>query len=347
MNLLDLGWREAFARNFTQQDPSFLPARVATAHRGRCMLYTARGELEAVPAGPLDELPVAGDWVVARQDERDGLALITRILPRTTVLSRKSPISGGRKVVNFEDDLRLGGGRTEAQIIAANVDLVVVVTALDGDYRLPRIHRYLVLAECSGAEVMVVFNKSDLGDPGAAIAEIGDRARTLAVSAVTGEGLGRLQASLQPARTAALVGSSGVGKSSIVNALAGGPRQFVSPKSHSSGKGRHTTTRRELVPLPGGGLLLDTPGMREVQLWAEEGDILHTFADLEMLARDCRFSDCRHDSEPGCAVKEGIEAGLIESWMLEEYRKLSREVRYLERRRQERLWRAKAGGRGF
>ena len=342
MNLLDLGWREEFARHFTQRASCWIPARVAVTHRGRYLVYTARGELEAVLAGSLEETPVPGDWVVALQGEPEGLARIDRILPRRTVFLRKPPIAGGRKLVRFEGTTRIGGGSAEAQVVASNMDLVVIVTALDGDYSLARLRRALILAECSGAEVLVVLNKIDLGDPGPILGELGRRARVLGVSAVTGEGLGKLEALVQPARTAALVGSSGVGKSSIVNALLGESRQFVSPRSLSTGKGRHTTTRRELVPLPRGGFLLDTPGMREVQLWADEADIGQAFSDLETVALGCRFSDCRHDSEPGCAVKDAIATGSLEPWKLEEYRKLSREVRYLAKRRQERLRRAKS-----
>ena len=337
MNLVDLGWSEEFARHFNHENPCWVPGRVAVTHRSRYLIYTARGELEAVLAGSLPEPPVTGDWVAALPGEPGGLARIDRILPRRTIFHRRPPVAGGRRLVRFEGRTRIGGGCSTAQILAANMDLIAIVTALDGDYSLNRLHRYLVLAGCSGAEVLVVLNKTDLGDPGPVLAELAPHARVLGVSARTGEGLRALETLVQPARTAVLVGSSGVGKSSLVNALLGESRQYVSPRSRSTGKGRHTTTRRELVPLPRGGFLLDTPGMREVQLWAEEDDLARAFTDLEALALRCRFSDCHHDSEPGCAVKEALEQGELEPWMLEESRKLSREVRYLALRRQERI----------
>lgn len=338
MNLLDMGWREEFARHFTQDHPSWLPARVAVTHRGRYLLYTSHGELEAVLAGSSTEQPVTGDWVTALPGDPGELARIVRILPRQSLLRRKPPIAGGRKLTRFEGETRIGGGSAIEQIIAANMDLIVIVTALDGDFSPQRLRRYLVLAKSSGAEVILVLNKIDLSDPRAALEELATMAPALGISAQTGEGLRRLEAMAQPARTATLIGSSGVGKSSIINALLGESRQFVNPKSRSTGKGRHTTTRRELVPLPRGGFLLDTPGMREIQLWADETEIAHVFEDLESAALQCRFSDCRHDTEPGCAVKEAMERGEIEPWRLDEYRKLSREVRYLAQRRQERLW---------
>lgn len=338
MSLLELGWREEFARHFTHENPFWVPARVAITHRGRYLLYSSLGELEAVLAGAAEEPPVTGDWVAALPGAPGDLARIDRILPRQTVFRRKPPVSGGRKLVRFEGETRFAGGTTTEQVVAANMDLVLIVTALDGDYSLNRVRRYLILAQCSGAEVVILLNKVDLGDSGPALAELSSAARVLGVSARTGEGLRSLKALLQPARTAALIGSSGVGKSSIVNTLLGESRQYVSPRSQSTGKGRHTTTRRELVPLPRGGFLLDTPGMREVQLWADETEVTEGFGPIETLATNCRFADCRHATEPGCAVKAAIEAGELEAWVLEEYRRLTREVRYLAQRRQERLW---------
>jgi ribosome biogenesis GTPase len=337
MSLIDLGWREELARHFHHDNPDWVPARVAVTHRNRYLLYSALGELQAVAAGTLAGRPVTGDWVAAFPGPPGDLARIERILPRHSVFRRKPPVSGGRKLGRFEGETRIVGGATEEQVIAANMDVLCIVTALDADYSLARIRRYLVLARASAAETVILLNKVDLADPGLALAELSALARTLGVSARTGEGLRAVEALLQPARTGALVGSSGVGKSSLVNALLEEDRQYVSPKSRSTGKGRHTTTRRELVPLPRGGFLLDTPGMREVQLWAEAEDLSEAFESLETLASRCRFADCRHQTEPGCAVKEAVEGGRLEAWTLEEYGRLSREVRYLALRRRERL----------
>lgn len=343
MTLEELGWREEFAQHFPYETPGLIPARVAVTYGDRYLLSIADGETSGILAGSLlrsarqdENRPVTGDWVVAQPGDP---ARIVGVLPRTTAFKRRPPISGGRKLTTFEGRQQLAGGHTIGQVIAANMDRVLIVASLDGEYRLQRLRRYLILAERSGACPLVVLNKADLGAPGPALAELAGAipdVPALAVSATTGAGLEALKAFLEPAATLALVGSSGVGKSSLANALLGEARQFVSPKSHSTGKGRHTTSRRELVPLPGGAFLLDTPGMREIQLWAEEDDLSPAFEDLKALATACRFSDCRHLTEPGCAVKAAITAGDLHPSTLETYRDLSREVKYLELRRRQR-----------
>jgi len=342
MDLVDLGWCDAFAQHFPHHLTGWLPARVAVTHRSRYLLYTQEGEKDALLAGallhaPEPHRPVTGDWVAFAPGEPGDPVRLLRVLPRRTVLTRRMPISGGKRWTTFEGESRLGGGASVGQPLAANMDLIFIVASLDGDYSLNRIRRGLILARCAGAEAVVILNKADLGDPSQALAEVADLAPVVALSAATGQGLSLLAPWLQPGRTIALLGSSGVGKSSLVNALLGSARQFVSPKSQSTGKGRHTTSRRELVLLPQGSCLLDTPGLREVQLWAGEQDVSLAFEPVEVLALGCRFTDCRHDSEPGCAVKSAVEGGLVEPWLLEEYRRLAREVRYLALRRRERL----------
>ena len=248
-----------------------------------------------LPAGKLtdEELPSVGDWVAfAVWARASGPAVIHAILPRRTSF------------------LRLAAGkRTVEQVVAANVDIVLVVTASGIDFNLSRLERYLTSAWDSGSSPVVVVNKSDTAaDPVAELLEVEPVTMGVpvyAVSAVTGEGLEALDPYLQPTRTIALLGSSGVGKSTLVNRLAG--REVLATADTSAGgRGRHTTSHRELVPLPSGAVLLDTPGMRELQLWADEEVLDTTFAEISELAAECRFSDCAHEREPGCAIRRAL-----------------------------------------
>ena len=230
--------------------------------------------------------------------------------------------------------------RTVAQVVAANVDTVFLVTAFGGDLNPRRLERYLTSAWDSGSNPVIVANKSDLADdPISELAEVEAVALgvpVLPVSATTNEGLESLDSHLAPGRTIALLGSSGVGKSTLVNRLAG-RELLVTAEIRSDGRGRHTTTHRELVPLPSGALLIDTPGMRELQLWADEAVLDSTFAEIAELAGECRFSDCSHEHEPGCAVRAAISDGTLPAERFASYRKLLREVRALEIRKDARL----------
>jgi ribosome biogenesis GTPase len=224
--------------------------------------------------------------------------------------------------------------------VAANVDTVFLVTAFGGDLNARRLERYLTAAWDSGSNPVVVANKADLADdPFGELADVEAVALgvpVVTVSAATGEGLELLEAHLIPGRTVALLGSSGVGKSTLVNRLAG-REVLVTAEIRSDGRGRHTTTHRELVPLPSGALLIDTPGMRELQLWADEAMLDSTFSEIAELAADCRFSDCTHEHEPGCAVKAAISDGSLPAERFASYRKLQRELRALEIRKDARL----------
>jgi ribosome biogenesis GTPase len=221
-------------------------------------------------------------------------------------------------------------------VVAANVDTVFLIAGLDHDFNPRRIERYLALAFESGAAPVVVLNKADLvGDVEARIAEIEATAFGVPVVAVSAQerfGLEALEPWLKPGQTVALLGSSGVGKSTLVNALLGGERQATTAVRESDSRGRHTTTYRELVPLPAGALLLDTPGMRGLKLWAGDGSLRSTFQDISALAGGCRFTDCKHAHEPGCAVLTAVEQGALDPARLESWRKLQRELRWLERR---------------
>lgn len=252
------------------------------------------------------DLPVVGDWVEAE----DGI--IRSILPRRTKFSR-----------------RAAGRREQEQTIAANIDVAFVVCGLDGDYNPRRIERYLVLAAESGARAVVVLNKADLREPP------GDDfgVPVIATSTVTDVGLEPLLAYVQPGETIVLLGSSGAGKSSILNRLLGGERQRTQEVRTHDSRGRHTTTHRELFVLPCGAYVIDTPGMRELQLWAERSSVEETFEDVRSLAEWCRFSDCRHSGEPGCAIADALACGELEAGRWANYRKLSEEVRQSDKKK--------------
>ena len=287
------------------------PARVARIDRRRLRVLAAAGERTVVPgAGLRDEsgvgAPAVGDWVALRGE------LAIAVLPRRSAFTRT-----------------VAGRSSGAQVVAANLDTVLVVDALVGPTRLRRVERYLAVAWSSGATPVVVLTKADLcDDVGAAVAEVAEDAlgvEVLAVSSATGEGLGAVRALVGPGRTAALVGPSGVGKSSLVNALAGEPVAGTRG-IREDGRGRHTTTARELHQLPGGGLLVDTPGMRELGLYEDREGIATAYADVEELAGRCRFRDCAHRTEPGCAVAAAIDGGRLDPARLLGWRKLAAEA---------------------
>jgi ribosome biogenesis GTPase len=271
-------------------------------------------ECEAVPAGALRwsaELPAVGDWVLARRVD-PALALIEHVEPRTSCISRRRP-----------------GGAGE-QVLAANVELIAIVMGLDGDYNLRRLERYLVLAAASGAEAVAVLNKMDAcAEWPARLAEV--RAITRNAVALSAHESAAPIVEFIRGRTVVLLGSSGAGKSTIANALLGEPRQATLPVRESDSRGRHTTTRRMLMDLPDGGALIDTPGLRELAHWAGQDSVDDAFADIAALARQCRFRDCAHAGEPGCAVSEALKTGELEPERLASYMKLLAEARYHER----------------
>ena len=260
-----------------------------------------------------------------RRPPGDGRSLLQAVLPRRTHLARKVP-----------------GPTTAVQVVAANVDVVLIVGGLDDDYNPRRLERALVLAWDGGARPAIVLNKADLLAPDLLAArvrateDVAPGVPVLAMSAATGEGLDGLEAIVAPGQTAALIGSSGVGKSTLVNRLLGADRQRTAEVRAHDSRGRHTTTHRELLRLPGGALLVDTPGLRELQLWAAPDALEGAFADVDALAASCRFADCAHGEEPGCAVLAAAADGTLGPARLESYRKLQRELRYLALRQDER-----------
>ena len=305
--LARLGWDES-----TPVPSGLEPARVVAQHRGALVVTAESGERVATLAGRLlhsaEPPPAVGDWVALGPGD-----VVAAVLPRHGTLRRADP-----------------GGATEPQVLAANVDLALIVTGLDRDLNERRIERWLALALDSGVEPLLVLSKADLHPDPAGVAEawsVRGGAAVVAISSRTGAGLDELKAQLAPARTAVLLGSSGAGKSTLVNALLGEDRQATAPVRASDDRGRHTTTRRELIVLPGGALLIDTPGLRLPRLWEPSATDGGGFADLEELAGNCRFADCRHDREPGCAVREQVSPERLRHW-----EKLARERAWMEER---------------
>jgi len=263
--------------------------------------------------------PAVGDWVVVELHGEDASAVIQEVLPRRSKFVRKSP-----------------GKSMEEQVIAANVDTVLLVSALDRDFNPRRVERYLTQCWKSGARPVIVLNKADACEEARAKAAEMARAAigtaVCVVSARTGQGFGELEEFLKPGETLVLLGSSGVGKSTIANRLLGQMVQNVQPVRESDSRGRHTTTSREIFMLPGAALLIDTPGLREMQLWDGEDGVAQTFADIDSLAAQCRFGDCRHEGEPGCAVLAAVDAGTLDRGRVENRRKLLREQEFLRRK---------------
>ncbi len=295
-------------------------ARVAVSERDHYQLFTAEGELPAEASGALlyrapgrASMPVTGDWVAARIAD-PFQAIVEAVLPRRTVFSR-----------------RAAGRREDEQPVAANIDLVFLVCGLDGDFNLRRLERYMTLAAEAGTEAVVVLNKADLcPDIEARLVETAAVARGVPIvpaSTRTPRGLDGMRAFLAYGRTVALLGSSGVGKSAIVNCFLGEERLRTQEVRESDSRGRHTTTRRELIPLPGGGAVIDTPGMRELQLWAGQESVDRTFDEIAEIASACRFRNCSHSGESGCAVARAIAEGVVSDERWKSYRKLIAEVK--------------------
>jgi ribosome biogenesis GTPase len=284
--------------------------------RGIYSLYTEAGEVEAELSGRFRHSgaawPVAGDWVLFRE------RMIDAVLPRRTQFTRKQ-----------------AGGKTVAQVLAANVDVVFLVTGLDHNFNLRRIERGLVLAHESGAAPVIVLNKADLcadlAGTVVAAQSVAPGVPVIATSGLAGEGLAEISRLMRPGQTAVLIGSSGVGKSTLINAFLGRERQRVESVREADSRGRHTTTHRELILLPDGWLIMDMPGLRELQLWAGEEGIDRTFEEIGELAGRCRFRDCRHEGEPGCAVAAALEDETLDPARFRNFTKMRREVEHLER----------------
>jgi ribosome biogenesis GTPase len=323
--LAQLGWNDELADQFDQYVRAGLdPGRVTAQHRGAWDVATETEDLSAEATGRLrhaaepGELPVVGDWVALRDGQIDA------VLPRRSKFSRKTPFT-----------------EVSEQVLVANVDVAFVVMGLDDrDFSIRRLERYLTTVWEGGAAPVIVLNKADLaGDLDQQVSQTEAAAFGVpvhVVTAVAAEGLEALAPHLEAAKTGVLLGSSGVGKSTLINALLGETR-LATREVRDDGRGRHTTTHRELLMLPGGGVLIDTPGLRELQLWETDGGLDKAFADIAELVAECRFTDCAHDTEPGCAVQAALADGSLPAERWESYLKLQRELAHLERKLDPRL----------
>jgi ribosome biogenesis GTPase / thiamine phosphate phosphatase len=325
-DLASLGWTSFFEPGFqAHKNRGYSVGRVALERRGSYRLYTEGGELEARVTGKLRfeatapaDLPAVGDWVVISVDHEQNRTHIHAVLARRSKFSRRS-----------------AGSNAEEQVVAANVDTVFLVQALDNDFNLRRLERYLVAAFESGANPVVILTKTDLCEPSVSgkmveVTAVAPAISVHAVSSVTGDGLSQLAEYIGPGLTVAMLGSSGVGKSTLINKLIGDDIQKTAPVREHDGRGRHTTTNRELIILPSGGLLIDTPGMRELQPWDASGSLGEAFSDVDSFVAACYFSDCRHNTEPGCAVRQALEDGTLDAARFENYKKMERELEYLD-----------------
>lgn len=329
MDLKELGWNQYFEEIFNQvKTEGIFPARVATAQREKYQIYGNRGELKAEISGKfrfhalsMNDFPVVGDWVIAQLPAESNLAIIESVLPRFSKFSRKTV-----------------GSITNEQVLVANIDVIFLVNGLDRDFNLRRIERYLTLALNSSAKPVILLNKTDLcSEVQERIAEVESISLGTPVhplSALNNQGIENLRKYIQKGSTVAFLGSSGAGKSTIINCLLGEEKLKVGAVRESDRRGRHITTRRELLFIPQGGMVIDNPGLRELQLWTNENTLEINFSNIVKLSAACKFRNCEHLNEPECAVRKAIARGELDSKRFQSYLKLKKEIRYLATRKE-------------
>ncbi len=336
MRLTDLGWTPERETEFKQYEATdCVPGRVTSVLSQYYRVETDNDSLLALVSGPMRtktsvsaELPSVGDWVAIEPRPTEGDPLIHSVMKRTSSFSRK-----------------VSGKVTDEQVLASNIDTLFIVTGLDRDFNLRRIERYLALAWESGADPVVVLSKADLHTDAAGaskeVQSVAPGAAVLVVSALEGTGLETLEQYLAPGKTIAIIGSSGAGKSTLINKIIGEEVQQTGEVREKDGRGRHVTTRRELIQIPSGALVIDTPGMRELQVWSDGEGLRMAFEDIEGFAAGCRFSDCTHTNEPACAVKGAIESGELDEHRFANYLKLRDEIERHKGRKDESARRAR------
>jgi ribosome biogenesis GTPase / thiamine phosphate phosphatase len=325
LNLKQLGWNEFFEKEFAKYE-GYEVGRISLEHKNMYRVINEQGEFLAEVSGKMrfnavsrESYPAVGDWVVISARPEEQKATIHAVLPRKSKFSRK-----------------VAGATTEEQIVATNVDTIFLVNALNADFNVRRIERYMLSAWESGANPVIILSKADLcEDIEAKIAEVESVAFGVPIIPISAEkniGLDLLSPYIYEGQTIALLGSSGVGKSTLTNALIGHQKQEVKEIREGDDRGRHTTTHRELIVLEQGGILIDTPGMRELQLWEADEGLGMSFSDVESLAEECKFKDCAHQKEPGCAVQKAISDGTLDIGRYNSYVKLQKELAYLDRK---------------
>lgn len=345
MDLFTFGFDIIFQQAFENlQRTDLLPARVVSEDRGSYLLMTTIGEVRGKVSGAYfyiaktrSDLPAVGDWVAVQVGSSDSIALIHALLPRKNLLSRK-----------------MAGENTEEQPLAANIDYAFIISGLDNNFNLRRLERYITLAWNSGAEPVIILNKIDLILDETKLDNIKNELKEITygvpvhfISSINNQGLEALNNYFLNHKTVALLGSSGVGKSTLTNQLLGENLQKIATTRESDSKGRHTTTRRQLFLLPTGGMLIDTPGMRELQLWLDASVVDTSFSDIANLALNCHFRDCTHMYETGCAVQEAIAKNLLSEDRLTNYLKMQREAKYLAKKQREVSWDTRLEDRKF
>lgn len=344
MSLIDYGWDDKFQHQFNNLNgKGYMPARVVRQEKGYYHVQCECGEVSAEISGKLvynaksiSDFPAVGDWVAIKLINGDKSAIIYSILPRKSSLVRKAPISGGRKVRDINGMKMVIGGSTEEQVIASNIDILFFVMSLDNDYSIKRMERYLAVGWCSGAVPVIVLNKADLctdlNEKLSQIHKISTGVDVHCISAIKNDGIDKLRQYIINGKTIGLFGSSGVGKSTIINCFLRSDTLSTGEVREKDSKGRHTTTWRELILLPEGGVIIDTPGMREFQVWLDKDELDLKFKDIKNLEVQCKFNDCSHNREPGCAIKKALQDGTLSKERYENYLKMKMEVDYLSNR---------------
>lgn len=346
MNLEKFGWHATFQDAYASfNNKNLIPARVISEDRGSYILIAEAGEIRGKISGAFRysckkriDFPVVGDWVTIHTTSVNaGLAIIHGVLPRNSIITRKT-----------------AGANIEAQALASNVDYIFIISGLDKNYNLRRIERYLTLAWNSGVQPVIILNKVDLIKDAVVLSKITAELDSIAIgvpvlfiSSLYNQKLAELNKYFTDNKTVVLLGSSGSGKSTLTNQLLGMNLQKTTSIRHTDSRGRHTTTRRQLFLLPSGGMLIDTPGIRELQLWLDEGDVDTSFVDIYTLADNCRYHDCTHTHEAGCAVQEAVSQNLLDIGRLKNYLKMRREAKYLEQRLRETSWDSRLEKRKF